>query len=35
MAIKLEIYKCEAFGNIVDVVHGGEGVLVCCGQAMK
>lgn len=35
MAKKLEIYKCEACGNIVEVVHGGEGELVCCGQPMK
>ncbi|WP_045213162.1 desulfoferrodoxin [Desulfonatronovibrio magnus] len=30
-----EIYKCEACGNIVEVVHGGQGELVCCGQPMK
>ena len=35
MANKLEIYKCELCGNIVEVVHGGEGELVCCGQPMK
>jgi superoxide reductase len=35
MAEKLEIYKCELCGNIVEVVHGGEGELVCCGQPMK
>ena len=35
MAEKLEIYKCEACGNIVEVVHGGEGELVCCGEPMK
>lgn len=35
MAKKLEIYKCEACGNIVEVVHGGDGELVCCGEAMK
>jgi len=35
MAEKLEIYKCELCGNIVEVVHGGVGELVCCGQAMK
>jgi superoxide reductase len=35
MAVKLEIYKCEACGNIVEVVHGGVGELVCCGQPMK
>jgi len=35
MAEKLEIYKCELCGNIVEVVHGGKGELVCCGQTMK
>lgn len=35
MAAKLEIYKCMACGNIVEVVHGGDGQLVCCGQPMK
>lgn len=35
MAEKLEIYKCEACGNIVEVLHGGEGELVCCGEPMK
>ena len=34
MAEKLEIYKCEKCGNIVEVVHGGKGELVCCGQPM-
>ncbi len=35
MAEKLEIYKCEICGNIVEVVHGGKGELVCCGEPMK
>jgi len=34
MAEKLEVYKCEACGNIVEVLHGGKGELVCCGQPM-
>ncbi|MFA6228320.1 MAG: desulfoferrodoxin [Patescibacteria group bacterium] len=29
-----EIYKCSVCGNIVEVVHVGGGVLVCCGQDM-
>lgn len=32
---KLEIYKCTVCGNIVEVIHEGEGELVCCGQPMK
>ena len=35
MAKQLEVYKCEVCGNIVEVLHGGEGELVCCGQEMK
>ena len=34
MAKKSEIYKCEICGNIVEVLHGGAGELVCCGQPM-
>ncbi|MDY6794128.1 MAG: desulfoferrodoxin [Actinomycetota bacterium] len=30
----LQIYKCEICGNIVEVVHTGKGMLVCCGQDM-
>ena len=35
MAEKLEIYKCMVCGNIVEVLHGGAGQLVCCGQPME
>jgi superoxide reductase len=35
MAKKLEVYKCEICGNIVEVLHGGQGTLVCCGEEMK
>ena len=35
MAQRLEVYKCEACGNIVEVFHGGGGELVCCGESMK
>ncbi len=34
MAKKLQIYKCAVCGNIVEVLHGGAGDLVCCGQPM-
>jgi len=34
MAEKLEVYKCETCGNIVEVLHGGAGELVCCGKPM-
>ncbi len=35
MAERLEIYKCELCGNIVEVLTGGGGELVCCGEPMK
>ncbi|NCC24641.1 MAG: desulfoferrodoxin [Deltaproteobacteria bacterium] len=35
MAKQYEIYKCEICGNIIEVLHGGAGELVCCGQPMK
>ena len=35
MAAKNEIYKCDVCGNIVAVLHGGAGELVCCGEPMK
>jgi superoxide reductase len=35
MAKRLEIYKCELCGNIVEVLHEGKGELVCCHQPMK
>jgi superoxide reductase len=34
MAERLEVYKCELCGNIIEVLHGGAGELVCCGQPM-
>ena len=35
MAKKLEVYKCEICGNMVEVLHSGDGDLVCCGGKMK
>ena len=34
MAERLEVYKCEVCGNMVEVLHGGAGQLVCCNQPM-
>ena len=34
MPKKSEVYKCKACGNIVMVLHAGEGDLVCCGENM-
>ncbi len=35
MAERNQVYKCEICGNIVEVLHGGKGELVCCGKPMK
>ncbi len=35
MAKRLEVYKCEVCGNIIEVLHGGKGELVCCGKPMN
>ena len=35
MTEKLELYKCDICGNIVEVVVAGGGELVCCGEPMK
>jgi len=35
MTKKLELYKCDICGNLVEVVLTGDGELVCCGQPMN
>ena len=35
MAEKLQIYKCAICCNIVEVIYGSTGELVCCGQPME
>lgn len=35
MTKRLEVYKCNVCGNIVEVLHEGVGELVCCGQPME
>ena len=34
MTKKLELYRCEICGNIVQVMHESNGELVCCGKPM-
>lgn len=34
MAEKLQVYKCDICGNIVEVLTGGAGDLVCCDENM-
>ena len=35
MTEKLEIYKCNVCGNIVEVINSGAGELVCCSLPME
>ena len=30
-----QVYKCNICGNIVEMLHAGQGELVCCGQPME
>jgi len=32
---RLELYKCEICGNIIEVLHAGGPPLVCCNEKMK
>ncbi|MDR3629036.1 MAG: desulfoferrodoxin [Desulfocapsaceae bacterium] len=34
MAERLQVYKCNMCGNIVEVLHGAAGSLSCCGKDM-
>lgn len=35
MTLKLQIYKCNICGNLVQVLAEGDGNLVCCGREME
>jgi len=34
MTARRQVYKCEICGNIVEMLHPGQGELVCCGVPM-
>ncbi len=34
MTEKLQVYKCEICGNMVEVIHTGAGRLTCCNKPM-
>lgn len=34
MTQRNEVYKCNLCGNLIGVIHGAGGDLVCCGQNM-
>ena len=35
MAKRLDVYKCNICGHIIEVLEGGGGELVCCGKPME
>lgn len=35
MTEKMELYKCQVCGNLIQVILNGVGELVCCGQSME
>jgi len=35
MASRLQVYRCEVCGHIIEVLHSGAGTLTCCDQPMK
>ncbi len=35
MTEKMAVYKCSECGNIIEVLHSGNGELVCCGKPME
>jgi superoxide reductase len=35
MAERLQVFKCDVCGHIVEVLHEGQGELVCCKEPMK
>ncbi len=35
MSERLQVYKCDVCGSIVEVLHEGEGELVCCDKPMR
>ena len=35
MTSQKQVYRCNICGNIVEVLHTGQGELVCCGEPME
>ena len=35
MTERMDIYKCETCGNIIEIINAGYGTLVCCSQPMQ
>ena len=35
MTEKLQTYKCDICGNVIEITHEGADALVCCGEIME
>lgn len=35
MTAKMNVYRCTVCGIMTEVLHAGDGEMVCCGQPMK
>ena len=35
MSELLEFYRCDICGHIIQIMHEGDGELVCCGKPMR
>lgn len=35
MTARFEVYKCDSCGNIVEMLHQGQGQMICCGKTMR
>jgi superoxide reductase len=35
MTARFEVYKCDSCGNIVEMLHQGQGQMICCGKPMR
>ena len=35
MRLRSQVYRCNVCGNIVEILHGGVGTLVCCNRSME
>ena len=35
MTERFQVYKCDSCGNIVEMLHAGQGQMFCCGKIMR
>ncbi|MEN6318896.1 MAG: desulfoferrodoxin [Syntrophaceae bacterium] len=35
MTERYQVYKCDSCGNIVEMLHSGQGQMICCGKTMR